>query len=115
MKEVNARLMIIGGGNFFYQAKELIRLHALEHKIELRGDVMPDDLRLFTPRAYIGITLFEDTGLNQYYSLANRFFDYIMAGIPQLCVNFPEYAAINERFGVAYLVDDTDPATIAGP
>lgn len=114
MKEVDARLVIIGTGNFFSQAKQLISLHALQHKIELRGDMIPDDLRLFTPKAYIGITLFEETGLNQYYSLANRFFDYIMAGIPQLCVNFPEYAAINKRWPAAYLLNATDAATIAG-
>ncbi|MCW3087981.1 MAG: glycosyltransferase family 4 protein, partial [Sediminibacterium sp.] len=114
MKQVNARLVIIGSGNFFTQAKELIRAHGLENKIEMRGDIRPDELRLFTPLAYIGITLFEATGLNSYHSLANRFFDYIMAGIPQLCVNYPEYAALNEQFGVAYLVDETDAGSIAG-
>lgn len=113
MKNVNARLLIIGNGNFFIKAGELVKMHSLEAKVEMRGSLSPADLRLLTPHAYIGITLFGDTGLNQYYSLANRFFDYMMAGIPQLCVNFPEYAAINKRFGFAYLIDDTSSSTIA--
>jgi glycosyltransferase involved in cell wall biosynthesis len=112
MKEVNAKLWIVGKGNLLHQVRELISEHTLEEKIEIRGNLPPAQLIKLTPAAYLGITLFESTGMNQYYSLANRFFDYIMAGIPQLCVNYPEYAAINKRFNVAYLVNDTQPGTI---
>ncbi len=114
MKEVNARLVICGKGNFYEQTKQLIKQHGLEGKIELKGSISPVDLAQLTPQAYAGITLFERDGMNQYYSLANRFFDYIMAGIPQLCVNYPEYAGINHEYGVASLIDDTKPETIAG-
>jgi len=112
MKEVNAKLVICGKGNFFEQVKELIRLHKLEDKVELRGYVSPDELIQLTPTAWLGITLFESEGMNQYHSLSNRFFDYIMAGIPQLCVNYPEYAAINNQYNIAYLVNDTQVGTI---
>lgn len=114
MKEVNARLVICGKGNFYEQAKQLIKQYGLEGKIELKGSLSPAELVQLTPQAYAGITLFEREGMNQYYSLANRFFDYIMAGIPQLCVNYPEYAAINNEYGVASLIDNTKPETIAG-
>ncbi|HEX8356705.1 MAG TPA: group 1 glycosyl transferase, partial [Segetibacter sp.] len=59
------------------------------------------------------IMLFEETGLNQYHSLANRFFDYIMAGLPQVCVAYPEYKAINDKYNIACLIDDTNENTIA--
>ncbi len=113
MKEVNAKLVICGKGNFFEQVKELIRKHQLETKVELRGYVSPSELIQLTPNAYLGITLFTQEGLNQYHSLSNRFFDYIMAGIPQLCVNYPEYAAINQQFNIAYTINDTETVTIA--
>ena len=61
----------------------------------------------------MGLTLFESTGLNQYYSLSNRFFDYIMAGIPQVCVNYPEYKRINDVYPVALMIDEVDADTIA--
>jgi glycosyltransferase involved in cell wall biosynthesis len=113
MKDVNARLIICGKGNFFNQTQRLIWEHQLESRIELRGLVSPDELKQLTPTAYIGITLFEATGLNQYHSLANRFFDYMMAGIPQVCVNYPEYAAINQKYQIASLLNNTEPAAIA--
>ena len=113
MKEVNARLVICGKGNFLNQTAELVKEYGLESKIIFKGAVTPGELRLFTPCAYLGITLFEATGMNQYHSLANRFFDYCMAGIPQLCVNYPEYAAINDQYQIALLINDTRPETIA--
>lgn len=113
MKEVNARLLVCGKGNFFEQTLQLIKQYQVTDKVELRGHVTPEELLTITPTAYIGLTLFESKGMNQYFSLANRFFDYTMAGIPQVCVNYPEYAAINQRFNIAYLVNDTDPKTIA--
>lgn len=113
MKDVNARLLIYGKGNFFEQTLQLIKQYEVTDRVELRGYVTPEELLALTPKAYIGLTLFESKGMNQYFSLANRFFDYIMAGIPQVCVNYPEYAAINQRFNIAYLITDTSPKTIA--
>lgn len=113
MKEVDAKLVICGKGNFFKQTQKLISQNQLETKVLLRGNVSPDELIHVTMNACLGITLFESTGMNQYYSLANRFFDYIMAGIPQICVNYPEYGSINGYFEIAYLINDTKPATIA--
>lgn len=113
MKVVNARLVVCGEGNFFKQLQQIIRDEGVKDKIELRGMVLPEELRKLTPRAYAAVMLFEGTGLNQYQSLANRFFDYIMAGVPQICVDYPQYRAINEKYKVASLISDTRPATIA--
>ncbi len=113
MKQVNCTLLICGEGNFFEQTKQLIQQHQLEKKVILRGYVSPAELKQLTPQALFGLTLFEKTGLNQYYSLSNRFFDYIMAGIPQVCVGYPEYKAINDDHEVALLIDETDEQTIA--
>jgi glycosyltransferase involved in cell wall biosynthesis len=113
MKQVNAKLVICGDGNYFKQVKSLIRKNKFEDKIELKGYVSPDELKKITPTAYVAVTLFENTGLNQYQSLANRFFDYIMAGVPQVCVGYPEYEAINDKYHIAYLIYNTNTDTIA--
>jgi len=113
MRKVNGRLEIYGNGNFYKQTKELIKNYKVEDKVELKGSASPEELRKITPTARIAIMLFENTGLNQYHSLANRFFDYIMAGVPQICVAYPEYIAINEKHKIAYLIDDTTENTIA--
>ncbi|MBS1639251.1 MAG: glycosyltransferase [Bacteroidetes bacterium] len=113
MQFVNTSLLICGEGNFLNQTKQLIQTYNLQNKIILKGWVMPEALTQLTPNAIVGITLFETTGLNQYQSLANRFFDYTMAGIPQVCVNFPQYKKINDEFNIALMIDATDIQTIS--
>jgi glycosyltransferase involved in cell wall biosynthesis len=113
MREVNAKLLICGEGNFFEQTRSLIREYKVENRVLLRGYVAPDELKSITPTARIAVMLFEATGMNQYHSLSNRFFDYIMAGVPQVCVNYPEYKAINDLYDIALMIDDTNPKTIA--
>ncbi len=113
MQRVNATLVIAGDGNFYDQAKKLVTENILDDKIIFKGKIEPGVLKNLTQEAYIGITLFDDKALSNYYSLANRFFDYIQAGIPQLCVNYPAYEEINKEFEVAVLIDDLSSANIA--
>ena len=112
MKNVNSKLIIAGDGNFMEQAKQLVKKNKLEEKVIFVGKVLPIELKNYTQQAYIGITLFENKGLSNYYSLGNRFFDYIHAGTPQLCVDFPSYKELNKE-PVAILIDDLSSENIA--
>lgn len=112
-KEVNCKLIICGDGNFMQQAKQLVADNHLQDKIIFKGKIKPEELATITQQAYIGVTLFDDRGLSNYYSLANRFFDYLHAGIPQLCVNYPVYKEINSELPIALLIDDSSSKNIA--
>ncbi len=115
MQHVDYKLVICGEGNFMQQTKDLIEMYGLADKVELKGYVPPDELVHYTQNALCGITLFTSTCLSNYYSLGNRFFDYIHQGIPQLAVALPEYIKINDEFEVATLLppDDVSPTSIA--
>ena len=115
MPQVPARLVICGEGDCSTALRAQARSLGLlaSGQVEFRGYVLPADLRLLTAQATVGIMLLENVGLSYYYSLANKFFDYVQAGIPQLCIDFPEYRALNARHEVAELVPDLAPATLA--
>jgi len=113
MKQVDVPLHIYGDGNFMEQTKSLTVENELKERVLLKGKIKPAELKDITVTAYAGITLFENNGLSNYLSLANRFFDYIQAGIPQLCVDYPAYRQINDRFAVALLIPDTTEESIA--
>lgn len=113
MQYVNCKLIICGEGNFINQSRALVEKYNLNDKIVFKGKVMPEQLIDYTLNAWIGITLFENNGLNNYLSLANRFFDYMHAGVPQLCVNYPAYQEINNQYEVAVLINDLSPNSIA--
>lgn len=113
MKEVDAELIICGEGNFYEEAQALTSSLGLNHRIHFKGYVKPEDLRQYTLSAYIGLTLFVATSRSNELSLANRFFDYMHAGVPQLAMNYPEYATINQKYEIAVLLNEASPASIA--
>ena len=113
MQWVTVPLLIYGDGNFMARAKALVEQYGLEKKIIFKGKLAPQALKLVTRSATIGITLFDDTGTSNYYSLANRFFDYMQAGIPQLCADYPAYKEINNLYEIAVLINNLSAENIA--
>jgi glycosyltransferase involved in cell wall biosynthesis len=113
MQLVNAQLIICGDGNFMAQAKQLVQRYNVAGKVVFKGKLEPEILKHYTIHAWIGITLFENKSLNNFYSLANRFFDYMHAGVPQVCVDYPVYSDLNNKLPFAVLVKDLQPDTIA--
>jgi len=113
MQWIDIPLVICGDGNFMEELKLLIKKYDVAGKVVLQGLVPPAALRQLTQKALIGITLFENNGQSNYLSLANRFFDYPHAGIPQLCVDYPAYREINNQLQIAVVVEDLSPENIA--
>lgn len=113
MKNVDAKLWVCGNGNFMDEMKTIVQVNDLAAKVIFFGMLPPGELRKKTAKAYIAINPFERTGLNQYLSLSNKFFDYIHAGIPQVTMNYPEYKKLNDQFKIAELIVDLEPKTIA--
>ena len=112
MTDIDIDLYLVGEGDITTQLKEQTQQLGLECKVKFLGFKKPDELRQITAQAYIGLNLLEQKGLSYYYSLANKFSDYIHAGIPQICINFPEYKRLNDQYHVGLLIDDLDQDTI---
>lgn len=108
MQYIDTPLIICGAGNFYDEAVALCKEYGLEHKITFKGYVPPEELREYTLNAWVGITLFEAVGPSNRLSMANRFFDYMHSGVPQLCMAYPEYEKVNARFEIANLI--TEPS-----
>jgi glycosyltransferase involved in cell wall biosynthesis len=113
MKYVDAMLLIYGDGNYIDQIKHCIKSNNLSDKVFLKGKLLPMELDSVTCGAYIGVNLVENIGLNQYFSLANKFFDYIHHLVPQVTMDYPEYKTINEQYEVALLIRNLEPQVIA--
>lgn len=113
MKNIDAVLHIYGDGNYLQQTKKLIEANNLQTKVFLKGKLLPHELDAITRQATVAVNLVENKGLNQYFSLANKFFDYIQNGIPQVSMDYPEYKKINDEYEVAVLIANLKPGTIA--
>lgn len=113
MHQINIPLKIAGEGDLSTQLRQMVKDQGLENKIEFLGFVKPIDLPTLTAGALLGLNLLQPLGLSYYYSLANKYFDYIQAGVPTLNMDFPEYRQLNERYHTGLLLADLNPDLIA--
>lgn len=103
MQEIDALFWIVGEGDLSLALRKLVKSLNLDHKVIFKGMVPPAELPAITKQATIGINVSENAGLSYYYSLNNKCFDYMHAGLPSITNDFPEYRAINEKFGISLL------------
>lgn len=103
MQELEALFVIVGEGYLREKLAHLISSKHLEQKVQMRGFVEPSKLPEITSRAYIGLNVSENVSLSYYYSLNNKFFDYIHAGLPSLINDFPEYVTLNQQYEVGLI------------
>lgn len=113
MKNIPYRLVVYGDGNFMQQLKNLIASNGVSDKVELKGMMLPQDLRMMAQQATLGLGLAESDGLNQFHALPNKFLDYMHAGLPQIAMNFPEYKKINDEYPVAVLLNELSVEGVA--
>lgn len=104
MQSIDMELLICGYGDVFDEMSAYSAELQVSHKVKFMGNIPPAQLAELINNAYAGILLLENKGLSYYYSLANKFFDYIHGEIPQITINFPEYQILNEKYHVALLV-----------
>jgi len=109
-----AMLIIIGNGDIRQQLVERTKALRIEEKVHFVGEISGDKLYEYTPSADIGLCILENKGLNYYYSLPNRVFDYLQAGVPILATRFPEITNIVEKYKTGVLIDHYEPVYLAG-
>jgi glycosyltransferase involved in cell wall biosynthesis len=109
----NIDLQIIGEGDISKKLKRLANESPAKDRIRFTGWLEPDDIKVITAGATLGINLLESGSKSYYFSLANKFFDYMHAEVPSVNMDFPEYHAIISKHGVGLLISDLDKNEIA--
>ena len=112
MQFIDAEFWLAGDGDITDELKKQVEQMNLQDKVKFLGKLHPEKLWTVTCQAYIGINLLENLGLNNYYSLANKTFDYIQANIPALHMDFPEYRVINEQYEIGILLSKLNSDTL---
>lgn len=109
----NFLLLIIGNGVVIDQLKSLTISNGLEQKVTFIPKVPYEELGSYTRQAFLGLSMDKPVSINNEFSLPNKIFDYIKAGVPILSSSLPEIRKILEQFGVGRCIDKVDPEIIA--
>ena len=106
-------LQIIGDGDISEKLKKQANESPAKNRISFTGWLPPSEIKSITAGATMGINLLDAESKSYYFSLANKFFDYVHACVPSVNMNFPEYRHIINQYKVGILISNLDKIEIA--
>lgn len=110
----NAVLWIAGTGDLEANLKQKVKYQNLEQKVLFLGKIPFQELAFYTGQADVGLSLEENRGLNYYFALPNKLFDYIQAGVPVIVSPFPEMKKIIETYELGETLVERTPEALSG-
>ena len=110
----NVNLIIVGDGDIFEDIKQQIKELNLSKRITITGKIPFQEIPFYTNQADMGLILLKNMGLNYYYSLPNRVFDFIKHQTPILATDFPEIKKVVEGYNVGHCTSSMKPKHLAG-
>jgi glycosyltransferase involved in cell wall biosynthesis len=108
------RLIIAGSGDMIEEVKQAVSVKGLRNNVIFLPRMKWEEMMQFTMICDAGLSLDHDNCINQRFSLPNKLFDYIAAGIPAIVSPLPEVSAVVKRHACGLILSHVTPYTIAG-
>lgn len=101
----NKHLLVLGYGPLQHEIKTAAITHS---NIHFHDAVQPTKLSAYSRGADVGIALVEDVCLSYRYSLPNKFFEYLLAGIPVIASNFEDMSTIVKQYQCGWCIEPNE-------
>ncbi len=108
-----AILLIVGDGDVIGKLKRMVEKLKLDEKVYFVARQPYQTLSTYTAIAEFGISFDKDTNINYRFSLPNKLFDYINAGVPIVASPLPEVKKIIDHYQCGTFIEDYMPEHIA--
>lgn len=101
-------LRFVGDGDLRNELEHQAAALNLSKRTHFVGKVKNTEILRELSESHIGMCLIENAGQSYHLSLPNKFFQYITAGLPVIASDFPEMAAIVNKFQIGAAIDPVD-------
>ncbi|MCK8114689.1 glycosyltransferase [Anaerosoma tenue] len=81
-------------------------------RVHFMGHIAPGELHSYACGADVGVVIYEDISLNNYYAAPNKLWAYLMAGVPVASSDFPGLHDVVAGQGVGVVFDPADEDSI---
>jgi glycosyltransferase involved in cell wall biosynthesis len=75
--------------------------------------VAPEQVVYYCMSASLGVVIYQNTGLNNYYTAPNKLYEYMQAGLPVASSDFPALKEVVEGYDLGCTFDPEEPESIA--
>jgi glycosyltransferase involved in cell wall biosynthesis len=116
MKSVTHRgavLVLLGEGPLEPRLRTMAASEGLAGRVLLHPSVPGKELHAWTRDATIGLYAVEGGHLSKRLSLANKFFEYVQAGLALIVTDMPEMRKLVDRYGLGETVPPADAPELA--
>lgn len=108
-----AVLIIAGNGDVIPQLKQRVESLGLQQKVIFLPRMPYVKLMAITASCDLGLSLDKDSNINYRFSLPNKLFDYLRAGIPVFATPLPEVSRIVNDYQTGWLCESLNPESMA--
>lgn len=106
------RLVLLGSGPTESVLRQQVAASGLQDRVRFLARVPFPELHELTCGADVGLCVIKPTGRSFLWSMPNKLFEYLMAGLPVVAGDTPEIRRVIEDTGAGVLVDPTDPGAL---
>jgi glycosyltransferase involved in cell wall biosynthesis len=99
-------LVVIGEGDEYEEVRTLAQSLDVSDRVDFRGYTNPDEIFDILDKCSIGLNMLVAESENYRLSLANKFFDYMHAGLPSVNMRYPEYESILSEHQVGLMIEN---------
>lgn len=94
------------------ELRRCIEVAGLTNRVFFYGSVLPKEVLQTIAGCNIGIALYRNTNINNFYCAPNKVFDYIMAGVKVIANAYPSLFMLDE-YRFVRLISEVSPKSIA--
>jgi len=109
----NTAFVIVGDGAMAEDLRHTAQQLGKQARVIFTGRLSLESLPEVTASATIGVVLTQNTCLNHFFTLPNKIFEYLQAGIPVIGSNLPEIARVIRDYQVGEVLDNISTEAIA--